>query len=639
MTQDIPKVIPPGDLLDDSPWVPQINYDIPIPDEVNHRNIIQRLENNAKHIEKQIDQNRKRGKEICNECFKAMRATEVLAFDFLYTEYLLGTASLAQVSNFVDTCTRPSFNLISGDPRHIDSIADHIRSVQTQIQTSISKIIKSNPKKGEIPKESADFLQSLKDRKDELQKSIDESKAPKTQQNSTIINVSFNDAEPSKTEIDPDFEKWIFNELKPGVAIADKKTAETRSLFGSCMHRIQEIQKLKDSISSLKVTSNSTHNMSYEDCDPNSIYKSPFFRNIETNYAFLATAFREINTHLQIIPQCKSAIDYCEKSLKKLEERCKDTLNQMERTKEQMEGDISKTQSEINSLKDKLRPYYEAFTFNSDSLIDMQEQTNELDLSIENYLNSRLDEAEDENIKREIREQINTLHELRTIRGDLRVQCDSALGVMNENTELQKKLFSIVEKNIRDEESVREYQEELQRLKEYKKCLESLCETLHIDEIKSWCDQLTEASDNLIRVASSTKETYCKFEPLITIGSAGDEEIAQKREEVEQMIDENQHLVEESAQLQIEINDAEDELFGLMQELQSLGGWEDKELETKLSSCAICPICKSNQRNEILLSCGHPLCSDCIVKAKSDHLCPICKHEFHDEDVKPLKLQ
>ena len=282
------KPLSTAELINDDSTLADFNFDIKIPEEINYQNLVRKLENKAKHLEKQIEQNRKRGTAICQECFNAMRATEVLAFDFLFTEYLIGTAKSSQVYTFVDSCIRPSFSVISGDPRDIDDAAEHIRSVQSQIQSSLSTILRYDPKKVEIAKHAPEFLQFLQERKqsleNELQNYEEEVKNQKPQQNPTIISVVFNDSNrQNKNETDSEFEKWILNELKPGVVLVDPQIAETRALFGSCIHRMHSIQKLKDQIAQLKSTSSSTQNLKYIDCDPKTIYNSPFFVAVQEN--------------------------------------------------------------------------------------------------------------------------------------------------------------------------------------------------------------------------------------------------------------------------------------------------------------------------------------------------------------------
>lgn len=642
------------DLMNNDSRLSDFNFDIKVPEEVNYQNLVHKLENKAKHLEIQIEQNRKRGRSICQECFNAMRATEVLAFDFLFTEYLIGTASSSQVYTFVDSCIRPPFNIISGDPRDIDAAADHIRTVQTQIQSSVSTILRSDPKKVEIAKRATEFLQFLRDKKqsleNELQNYEEETKNPKPQQNPTVIPVVFNDFNRSnKNDADYDFEKWILNELKPGVALVDTQTAEIRALFGTCIHRLHAIQELKDQIAQLKSTSSSTQNLKYIDCDPKTIYESPFFVAIKENCAFLGTALSAIHSHQQIIPECKDSIDRCEAYLKKLDKKCQNTLNQMKNLTDEKKANIEENKKKVESLTKKLKPYADALQFNEvSSLENLLTETDKLVSSLEKYLKDLLenlnnetsgDATENENKKSKIDGIIGVLQEVGEYQAKIKDLCIQSFASIRANIKTQNDLLESIFNYYKAVESVQLYQDEVQQLEEYEKSLKEIVKSMHDDDVKTWCRQLSDAYERLVANIQKQEDIYESFEPLVVIDKSGDEEIISKEQEVENLMEENKKLVEEEALLRVESVDAEEELFSLMQQIEALGGWSDTEIEERLSNCAICPICKEKQRNEILMSCGHPLCSECIAKAKSDHICPMCNAPFHDEDVKPFYLQ
>lgn len=641
------KPISTSELINNDSRLSELNFEIKIPEEINYHNLVHKLENKAKHLEIQIEQNRKRGMAICQECFNAMQATEVLAFDFLFTEYLIGNASRSKVNTFIDSCILPSFNIMSGDPRDIDAAADHIKAVQTQIQMSVNTVLQCDPKKVEVAKRATEFLQFLREKKqsleNELQKTEEETKNQKSQQNPTIISVDFNDSNRSnKNEADPEFEKWVHNELKPGVVLVDPQTAETRALFGSCIHRIHAIQELRDQIAKLKSTSTSTQNLQYIDCDPDTIYNSPFFVAIRVNCEFLHTALSAIHSHQQIIPGCIEAINSCESYLKELEKKCQSTINTMKKLTSDMEENIKANYDEIQELTKNLKPYAEVLEFKVSSLENKQAETDEFHKNLEDYLNSLLEAAKNgaSSDTDKINAQIEILHELKGIRSRIKKLCQTSFKSINENVETLNNLFKAIKSYCKAAECVQFKEKEIKKLEEYEKCLKSIIENMHADEVREWCKQLTDVSDYLVNAVKKQEEIYEKFEPLVKIDkSSGNDEIASKEEEVEQLMKKNEKLVEEEALLQADAVDAEEELFSLMQQIEALGGWTDTEVEERLDDCTICPICKERKRNEFLVSCGHPLCSECIAEAKKNHECPLCHVAFNDDDIKPFFLQ
>ena len=647
------KPLPPDDLIRDRSSDFLANMEIP--DKLNYRNLIRKLENKAKHLEIQIEQNRKRGAMICQECFNAMRSTEVLAFDFLFAEFLLGNIPISYIYSFVDSCIKPNFNIVSGDPREIDAAADHVRTVQNHIQSSISSIIKSDPKKVEMAKRANDLVQFLNEKKqnleNEIKRSEDDTKNQRSNQTQqTVITINFDDENMAKDigNIDPDFENWLLNNLKPGAVSIDEKTSENRTLFGTCVHRIQAINELKEQIAKLKSSTLSVKNLQYIDCDPSTIYSSPFFRAVQENCKFLGTALKAIHEHQQIIPGCISALDNCEFSLKDLEKRCQNTVNQMRQNVKDSESMIEQEKAQIAALSEKLKPYAEALKFDPSSFDSLLKETEETDQNIEKTLKNMFDNSPDESVKEKLDAQINLLHELRETRQNVFKLCQTSFTSISNNIKIQNDLFKTIFSYSKAFEYVQLCEKEVQQLREYEKALKDVIDVMKFDEIKEWCNQLNDVTDSIIKAVKTQEEIYESFEPLIQLGQedankeqndiSTSDELAEKEHEVENLMNENSKLVEEETKLLSETADAEEELFKLLQEMQALAGWSNPELEAQLSDLVICPFCKERKRSQILTSCGHPLCSDCISMAKEKHKCPICHELFNDENIAPFIL-
>jgi hypothetical protein len=88
----------------------------------------------------------------------ALRVTELLGFDLMFLEVLLGSCSESELVNFVDACVRPGFNLASGDPRETDALGEHIRFLQSQIQSSLATLSKCDPGRLDLSRRPPDLI-------------------------------------------------------------------------------------------------------------------------------------------------------------------------------------------------------------------------------------------------------------------------------------------------------------------------------------------------------------------------------------------------------------------------------------------------------------------------------------------------
>lgn len=61
------KPISTSELINNDSRLSELNFEIKIPEEINYHNLVHKLENKAKHLEIQIEQNRKRGMAICQD--------------------------------------------------------------------------------------------------------------------------------------------------------------------------------------------------------------------------------------------------------------------------------------------------------------------------------------------------------------------------------------------------------------------------------------------------------------------------------------------------------------------------------------------------------------------------------------------
>ena len=133
---------------------------------------IEKLNNRVHHMEYNIDQNIKRGEELASGCYSLIRSTELLAFDFVFAEYLLANAPATKVFEFLENCIHPKFNLSSGKPDDFEAATKYTFDLQNLIQTTAQTLLTADLKEGSIPKRTSDFVIFLRDQKAHLEQEI-----------------------------------------------------------------------------------------------------------------------------------------------------------------------------------------------------------------------------------------------------------------------------------------------------------------------------------------------------------------------------------------------------------------------------------------------------------------------------------
>jgi hypothetical protein len=591
-------------------------------------------------LEIAIDQNRKQGAAICRECFNALRVTEVLAFDLLIVDYFLGNATSAQISAYVESCVRPQFSLMPGDPREIEAFAEHIRSVQLQIQASIANLPRSDSKKIDPLKRNSELITFLNEQKQRCES--DQKGEEKAQRPPVEIHIDLpGEDPPDDTRVDAEFADWLKRQLRPGADAVDLETAEFRALFGTVVHRLQAVSALRSELSSLRSSQISTRNLQYTDCSPETIYRSPFFRAAQNNCRFLAIALKSIAAQKELVPACATALAQCRAHLESLRDKCAETMTQMLQCREYLDTTLAQRRTDVDQLSQELRPYAEALCFDITTcqLDEMVAFTTSLDTDIESRFKKVMGSfTTDLENRFKIENQLKLLFDLRSLRSATTAVCQKSFETIKASHAAQLELFRAVSDFCKAEEIVRLHQREIERMTTYHQHLTTVIDLMKADQIADWCAELTEVSGQIAAAIAEQKEIQAAFEPLLS-DDLGRDEVARMNDDVEALMAVNARLVEEEAVLECQIVDAEEELFQVLQELECFKDVDEDDDEQELQARVICPVCRENERNCILAGCGHPVCRQCIAAAKEAGKCPVCSAQFGEADVRPFILQ
>ena len=597
-------------------------------DESSFCDIAQKLENRAKHLETMIDQNRQRGQTICRECFSSICATEILAFDLLILEYLTGSSPAAPILEFVEKCIGQRFSIALADPSDVDACAAHIKGLHDQIQRSLDAIA---AKTGEIAAKSAtEIVEFMKAQSEKIgaEKAVS---APSEQSNVTVnVEIPTRGGTGGDTATGKEFMEWIRTALKPGAKCVDDATAELRALFGTVVHRLLKVNHLREQLASLRAATVSTQNITFEDCDPEVVYSSPFYRAMENSCKCLMAVQKQVEEQQKLVPGCMRALSVCKEKMERLKAHCADTMNKINEYRQKLETLVQQRREEANALVEELWKPFEALRL-AESL-DAQyaewcRSFEHLDEQIEKRLLSVKEQASDMETKEKMSSTVETLRELRAMVSKVSRGWRSNIDMP------QADLFFLVAEYYKDEELARMNKNEVDDIVEYHENLQTIIEAMNVANVSAWCEQLQTVSDALARAISEQKEIEAQIKPLME-ASFGVKEVAKLKQDLDAIIERNAKLAEQEGVLQSEATDLEEELFQIVQELNVYHEETDDG-----EDIVLCPCCHKNDRDCIITSCCHPICKSCAEASKEDHKCPVCEKEFTDDCIKPFYWQ
>lgn len=594
--------------------------------------IVHKLENKAKHLEATIKQNRRRGETLCRECFNSMCAAEILAFDLLVIEHLTGTASTERILEFVDSCITPQFSVASSDPAETDACAAHIRSLHDQIQSSL-EAVSATGSHSTSEKDVSDLITSLNAKVESIQ--VKPNTSPEEPPNPPL-NLEIPVPEPTeeKVNINPAFLSWMKTALKPGAVAIDPKTAELRALFGTVLHRLQKVEELRRELTSLKASTASTRNLTFEDCEPSAVYESPFYRAMENSCKFLVAAQRHIQEQQKLIPGCMRAMELCKAHLQNLKAQSTATVEKLKEYRANLETSLQKLKEEKDELQKEWMQHADSLFVDTKGItLSMWIKLLEpLSNEIVKRLQSVQEQTTDIETLAKLAATLKTLQQLRTMVENILTRCKENMDLTDQKQTGQFELFTLVWGECTDEEIVRVNELEVRDTAEYHENLQTIIDMMKVDEITAWCDELQTVSECLARAVSDQKEIEKQVMPLLE-ESFGVKEVAKLKQDLENVIDMNAQLAEQEVALKAQTADLVEELFQVSQEL---GAYEEEEDGEDI---AMCPVCQTNERNCIVTPCLHPICKSCAEASRESHKCPVCQQEYPDDGIKPFYLQ
>ena len=602
-----------------------------------------KLQNRIKHMEYNIDRNRNRGESLCRDCYSLFRSTELLAFDFVFASYLLGHLPPEEVYAFLDRCIRPQYDLSSGDPADFDRAKEHVKYLQSIITKCASEVFSGELKRPDIPKRTSEFVLHLKKQKGRLDQELARRRVQETEK-VQAERVQLEEDQIEAEDLPASFSKWLTSELKVGMD-QNEESIELRSLIASVARRLGAIAKLNESIKSMKTETLSLDELDYMDCMPEDLFKSPLFIGVKQSCAFLVNACNALNSQKELLPRCHDALCKVRDRLKEITESSEKAVAELQAHTDAMRKEIEQKKMEAEALKAELQPVLEAMNAKPELPVvpELPPKYAEVEARLKEELAAAQSAGDQAEKVQELEGQIKLIEECRQQRDELAKMCNERNELLLQAAEKDKTIFGVVLAQCKAEEDAKQQALELELLSKYEDSVRDVMSSIRLAEMEQWCNELGEIGSSFAEIADVQKKIMDELDKYAKVEDI-EAKTAEKRKEIKALSEMNYRMCEAIGRAKLELEDMLDEQTRAQNTLELYSEWlppyidrDNEQQVEEYKKMVTCPVCKSNRRDCILATCGHAICRPCAEKSKG--ICPICKAQFGETDVKPFFLQ
>ncbi|EAY22932.1 hypothetical protein TVAG_076790 [Trichomonas vaginalis G3] len=591
------------------------------PDEV-YAEII-KVQNRLKNLEKIIDQNQEKSKKLGTECVNIMGAAEIITFDLFLLDYIFNYGINANpFVTFVEQCDS------AATKTEVEQLGGHIKYVYRSMETAVSNIMKNEIERIE-PRSVRPLSQYVKLKEfmigDEIQGKPVTTRLPTNvpQTPTPAINIP------------PEFDERIRKELE--AAELSQEILHLRGVVGALSHKLADIDNIRAQIKALKPKVSDTKTFSIQDCPPESILNSPFYKVVEQKYHFLNMIAESLRKQTALIKSVNEELENSQNIFQKIKVTSIKMYDNFSYSKEKFVKRIDKLQNEILNLEQKYTPYIEAiFPKNVSARFQSMEEDNSKEWDeIAELLDQKLSattEGTSENI--DLSSAAVMLPQLRDMRDEIFQNCVKATEKARTWFYSQQANFSAIADSTKATVQIEELQNEYRELQKLQQIYLHFGDSYRSLSIEKICQNIIQANQQLIILATSSLDI-----PADTIQIPPAEDV---EAEYAQLCAEEAALDEEIAKIDSQVREAEERRFVIAKERDMfkdmftarMDRFDEREYENA-KKILDCPVCKEAKRNVYLSPCMHAVCSDCLQK--SGEVCPVCGHQV--KETHPLYFQ
>lgn len=603
-----------------------------------------KLNDLIKHMEFNIEQNRKQCDNSSLNCYTLLRSTELLAFDIIFSNYLLSDMDPAEIYDFFEHCTKPQPDLSSGDKEEFQKARLHVEYLLSIIEKCTKNISTLDLKQRSIPKRVSEFgifLQEQKIRFDHQIKRRLEFEAKK--ENEEKQKQEEENEETDLSGLPPSFTKWLSTELKIGLT-PDQESIEIHCLIKSITNRLKCIMELSNSITELEVEQETHHYDESEEKIKEKIENSPYIIGARKNCQYLRNLLAMLLRQKSLFQQLYDSFVHCKNQLSNLTPTAQRSIDEMTLQMEKLHEILNKKQTEVSAIEQELQPFIALF-YTQTRLTLIQAPPQQAYQKLEETLNIMIaNTSNNSEISSKYQLDKNSLFELKNLRAEL---CELNIELNKILVQIEEKDRSILEMSIeysKVEEELLLQDQEAEQLKKYEEGLNEVQQLLRFNEMSDWCRKLSNILEKLDQIAQN-QEIITKNVKSQTEVKEMDELVHNKLNEIDKLSEVNYRMNSEIARSKIELEAVKEEKYHAKMELALNDEFVPDCIEHSKNEAALkkhmkmvmCPVCKKNRRNVFLTTCKHPICMECATAANNK--CPICSVMFDDSNIRPFFVQ
>ena len=594
-----------------------------------------KLNEMIKHMEFNIDQNRKKCDEASKDFYSLLKTTEVFAFDLLFASYLLGSTENSEIYNFFERCTNSNLDGRVLSDEHNDEIINHIQFLHEVIEKCANSLSTADIKQPLIPKRISEFIVFLKDQKirldHQIQRLDDANKVSETEEHEEEEECE------DLSGLPVSFTKWLSSELKIGFN-PDEESIEIRCLIKSITNRLQAISELSKSISNLQKNSLVINPDSCSQCPHDALINSPYLLGIKNSCTYLSNLLETLRTQRKIIKIFTKCLYDCKNKVDDLKSSVNYSFEEMTQQMNKLKEVSTKRKKEIIPIENNLRRYLDARSVQTIPQCSPQTIFQIIEASIKRFMTPLNDTQ-----KRYF--DAFPLNEIKKVRSEIAYLENEIMKTYKQILENDKYLFETTVKKFKIDEECCIEKEEMECLKQYEYDLNEVNKLLRTNDMNDWYSKFTMITNSFDQVANTQKEIMKELESQSGAYAENlKQQISSKTNEIQILSSKNYQINSEIGRSTLELNSVNEDLFRAKQELDVNNDFVPNSVRKygedsvkKHIRMVMCPICKTNRRNVILATCKHPICDECASKA--NHNCPICQKYFRNIDMKPFFIQ
>lgn len=623
--------------------IPQI-VDYTPPDEI-YAEIIKH-QNRIKNLEKTIEQSQEKARKLSVECMNIMGAAEVITFDLFLLDFIFDARQFDAHQYDSRQFDSRQFDSRQFDARQfsiptplltfakecdyvaqrtkVEELASHINYVYQSMDTAISHIFRSD-----FDRPSASSISIL-------QKSI----TPREfQAGEEIIEPSLYadlpkdlpQQEESTIAVPPEFEQRLKTLLE--AEELSEEICKIRGIIGAISHKLSDIDSIRAQIKALKPKIADPNSFSIQDCPPESILNSPFYKAVEQRYHFLNLISKSLRDQTSMIKRVDEELAKAQERFKSIKAAGSKVFEKYSAVKKNLIRESGELQNQILDLQEKYHPYTEAiFPKDPAARFDSMQQDNIAEWDeIDKLLKDKIAQTEkDSNDYIELSSAYEMFEQLR----DMRTEIFEACKVSSESSRKwfysQQANFSAIADVTKSGMQIDEFQNQTRDLKKLENLYIRFIETFRTSNIEKFCQNVSNCARQLQdEIAASQLREEIEEQ---TSGEPIDYE-----KKYNDLCAEEAAIDEELMQIEEQIRHTEEERFILAKQkdvykdffITKLNFMEERVYE-KVKKILTCQHCKNNQRNLYFPDCHHAICSECFQKAGGEN-CPICGHPVKEK--------